>query len=248
MKPMQQWLALAARFNVMARRERAMVAVALLLGGSFLGYTLLVEPQLTRQASQTKRLAQAKAELTGIEAQLAATQGLLKDPDAANRRALEQQRKDMAALDVKLREFEGSLVTPEKMQVFLTALLTKNHSLELLSLRSLPPTTLIERPASKGDTAAAPAGEKKPEAKADGKSAGATAPLPSPAAPNIYKHGVEISIAGSYNDLLKYLTDLERMPERIIWNRVTLTVEKYPRSVLMLTVYPLSLDKQWLVI
>lgn len=239
----QKWLELAARFDALARRERAMLAAAALLGGSFLGYTLLVEPQLMRRASQAKRLAQAKGAQATIEAQLAATQALLKDPDAANRAALQQQRKDMAALDAKLRGFESSMVTPEKMQVFLELLLSKNPNLELLSLRTLPPTTLIERAESKVDAGAAPAGEKKTDAKADGKAA-----APTPAAPNIYKHGIEIRIAGSYNDLLKYLTDIERMPQRIIWNRVTLTAEKYPRSVLMLTVYPLSLDKQWLVI
>ncbi len=242
----QKWRELAARFDALARRERAMVAAVLLLGGGFLGYTLLVEPQLMRRASQAKRLAQAKGALAAIEAQLAATQAQLKDPDAANRAALQQQRKEMAALDAKLRGFESSMVTPEKMQVFLESLLSKNRDLELLSLRTLPPTTLIERAEPKGDAGAAPAGEKKPDAKADGKAA---APTPATlAAPNIYKHGIEIRIAGSYNDLLKYLTDIERMPQRIIWNRVTLTAEKYPRSVLMLTVYPLSLDKQWLVI
>lgn len=238
----QKWRALAARFDALARRERAMVAAVLLLGGGFLGYMLLVEPQLMRRASQAKRLAQAKGALAAIEAQLAATQAQLKDPDAANRAALQQQRKDMAEIDAKLRGFESSMVTPEKMQVFLESLLSKNRSLELLSLRTLPPTTLIERAEPKVDAGAAPAGEKKPDAKTDGKAA------PTPAAPNIYKHGIEIRIAGSYNDLLKYLTDIERMPQRIIWNRVTLTAEKYPRSVLMLTVYPLSLDKQWLVI
>ena len=238
----EKWRALAARFDALARRERAMVAAAVLLGGGFLGYMLLVEPQLIRQSSQAKRLAQAQSEQAAIETQLAATQALLKDPDAANRAALQQQRREMAALDAKLRILENTLVTPEKMQVFLESLLSKNQNLELLSLRTLPPTTLIERAEPKGVAGAAAPGEKKPDAPADAR------PAPSPAAPNIYKHGVEIRIAGSYNDLLKYLTDLERMPERIIWNRVTLTAEKYPRSVLMLTVYPLILEKQWLVI
>ena len=66
--------------------------------------------------------------------------------------------------------------------------------------------------------------------------------------PCIYKHGIEIRIAGSYNDLLMYLAEIERMPQRIIWNRNKLSTELYPRNEMTLTLYTLSLDKQWLVV
>lgn len=213
----QKWRELAARFDALARRERIMVALALLLGGGFLGYTLLIEPQLLRQATLTKRIAQVAGELAATEAQLVVIQAKLKDPDASNRFALQQGRKELAALDSKLRSLESSMVPPDKMQAFLESLLSKNRNLELLALRTLPPTTLIERAVGV-------------------------------AAPNIYKHGVEIRIAGRYNDLLMYLAEIERMPQRIMWNRLTLVAEQYPRNVLTLTVYTLSLDKQWLVV
>ncbi|MDD5174831.1 MAG: type II secretion system protein GspM [Sterolibacterium sp.] len=228
----QKWLEWVARFDVLARRERVMVAVAVLVGGSFLGYSLLIEPQLIRETTQAKRIAQATLDLATVKAQLAATQAQLKDPDAANRAALLQGRNDLAALDAKLRTIENSMVPPDKMQGFLESLLSRNRNLELLALRTLPPTTLIER-----------IEEKKADAKAD------ASPGPPPsAAPNIYKHGIEIRIAGSYNDLLMYLAEIERMPQRVIWNRVRLSTEQYPRSEMTLTVFTLSLDKQWLVV
>jgi len=217
----QKWQALAARFNALARRERLMVTLGVLLGGSFLGYILLIEPQLVRQTALTKRIAQMTGELSTTEAQLAAVRAKLKDPDAINRAALQQGRTELAALDTKLRGLENSLVPPEKMQAFLESLLSKNRNLELLALRTLPPTTLIERPETKPVAAAAA---------------------------NIYKHGVEIRIAGGYNDLLAYLAEIERMPQHIMWNRLTLSTEQYPRSVMTLTVYTLSLDKLWLVV
>jgi hypothetical protein len=45
-----------------------------------------------------------------------------------------------------------------------------------------------------------------------------------------------------------YLSELERMPQRMMWNSVSLTVEKYPRNVMVLRVYTLSLDRNWLVV
>ena len=233
----QQWLALAKRFDALARRERALVAAAVLLAVPFLGYSLLIEPQLLRDASLVKRIAQARTDRAGIEAQLAGMHAQLTDPDAGNRAALQQTRASLATLDAKLRGMSGSLVPPDKMQTLLESLLSKNRNLELLSLRTLPPTPLVEpaKPVAAGKDKT-------------GKKPGEAEPAAATAGPNIYKHGVEIRIAGSYNDLLAYLAALERLPQRILWNRVTLVVDKYPRNVLTLTVYTLSLDKQWLVV
>jgi MSHA biogenesis protein MshJ len=232
----QQWQMYAARFDALARRERGVVAGAVLAGLAMLGYTFLIEPQLVRYDTQTKNLAKATTDLQISEAQLIGIQAQLKDPDAVNRKALQQSRKDLDALDSKLRMVENSLVPPEKMQVFLESLLSKNRTLELLSFNTLPPTPLIER-----------VEEKKPDARPDAKAD--AAPVPAAfAAPNIYKHGIEIKIAGSYNDLLMYLAEIERMPQRIIWNRNKLSTELYPRNEMTLTLYTLSLDKQWLVV
>lgn len=228
----QQWQMYAARFDALARRERGMVAGAILIGLGMLGYTFVVEPQLKRYDTHAKALAKATTDLQVAEAQLIGIQAQLKDPDAVNRNALQQSRKELDALDSKLRVVENSLVPPEKMQVFLESLLAKNRTLELVSFNTLPPTPLIERIEEK---------------KADGKTD--AVPVPAAfAAPNIYKHGIEIKIAGSYNDLLMYLAEIERMPQRIIWNRNKLSTELYPRNEMTLTLYTLSLDKQWLVV
>jgi len=228
----QQWQIYAARFDALARRERGMVAAALLFGLGLLGHTFLIEPQLVRYDNQTKILAKATADLQVAEAQLAGMHAQLRDPDTSNRGALKQVRDQLKTLESKLLMVENTLVPPERMQAFLESLLSKNRTLELLALRTLAPTPLI---GSFGGDA--------PLRKTDG------APLP-PAAPAaiIYKHGVEIKIAGSYNDLLMYVAELERMPERIIWNRNKLSTETYPRNEMTLTLYTLSMDKKWLIV
>jgi len=237
----QQWLIYAARFDALARRERSVVTGAVLFGLVMLGYTFLIEPQLVRYDTRQKSLAKATTDLQIAEAQLVGIQVQLKDPDAANRNALQQSRKELDALDSKLRLVENSLVPPEKMQFFLESLLSKNRTLELLSFNTLPPTPLIEHTEERKP-------EVKPDAKTDGKPDAKPDAKPAFATPNIYKHGIEIKIAGSYNDLLMYLAEIERMPQRIIWNRNKLSTELYPRNEMTLTLYTLSLDKQWLVV
>jgi len=223
-----KWLSLAARFDALARRERAIIAAAALLALGFLGYSLLVEPQLLRAAAAAKTSKQAAADLSTAQAQLLEQRARLKDPDAVRNADLARNREAAAKLDSRLRELSSTLVAPERMQAFLESLLTKNSKLELLALRTLPPTLLIER------------GEEKKDGKAG---AALNDPLP-----NLYKHGIEIRIAGSYNDLLLYLEQLEGMPNRILWNKLNVAAEQYPRNVMTLTVFTLSLNRQWLIV
>lgn len=236
-----KFLDLAERFDAMAHRERMTIAAAVLIGGLLLGYLLLVDPQLTRQAVQTKRITQIKNELAGLETQMSAIQAQLKDPDASNRGALQEVRKRMAAIDMRLRNIQDRLVMPDKMQAFLEGLLARNRNLELLSLRTLPAAPLIDQP----DSGKKASGKDAKDAKTIRKPVSVSGDI---SVTNIYKHAIEIRIAGSYNDLLTYLAELEEMPQRMIWGSIELTVEKHPRCVLTLTVYTLSLDKQWLVV
>jgi MSHA biogenesis protein MshJ len=224
----QKWHELAGRFDALTRRERAIVALAVLLLGGWFGYLWAVDPALLRQAAAVKRSAQATQNMGTIETQLVVLQARVKNPDAGLRTAIEEARTRTTALDAKLAGLQESMVSPEKMPAFLESLLAKHRNLELLGLQTLPPITL-------GDH-----GE-------DKKTSTGTAAT-TEAAANIYKHGVEIRIAGSYSDLLTYLTELERMPQRVIWNRVKIAADHYPRNIMTLTVYTLSLDKQWLVL
>jgi MSHA biogenesis protein MshJ len=63
--------------------------------------------------------------------------------------------------------------------------------------------------------------------------------------PTLYRHGVELSVEGSYADLLSYLQALEALPQQLLWGNLELKVEQYPRVVLTLRLYTLSLASAW---
>ncbi|MBI2313150.1 MAG: agglutinin biogenesis protein [Betaproteobacteria bacterium] len=64
----------------------------------------------------------------------------------------------------------------------------------------------------------------------------------------MFQHGVEISVRGSYLDLLDYMAQLEKLPWQMYWARVSLTVEIHPTAQLTLTLYTLGLEKTWLAV
>lgn len=64
----------------------------------------------------------------------------------------------------------------------------------------------------------------------------------------VFRHGVELTLAGSYLDLYAYLSALEGLPTQLYWGRAEMSVAEYPTATLKLTVYTLSFDQAWLVV
>ena len=164
-----------------------------------------------------------------VTGMVAAMEGMQRDPDAANRATLARIRAEIGQLDGRLKGFEQTLVPPDKVAALLEEMLRRNRNLKLIALRTLPVSGVIERkesPKASGEPAAeAPAG-----------------------AANLYRHGVEITIQGSYADLLDYVAQAERHSGQLFWSSLNVVVREYPRTTLTLTVYTMSLDKAWLVV
>lgn len=66
---------------------------------------------------------------------------------------------------------------------------------------------------------------------------------PLPASGELYRHGVELKLRGSYFDLLACLEDLEALPAVVLWGKVALHVERYPEVQLELVLYTVSRDR-----
>lgn len=228
---MEQWRALSARFAALQPREKYLICAAVLVVIMLGGYSVWVDPALARKAVAEKQIAQYRADMTTLGAQVAALQAQLKDPDAASRAAIAESRQRLTELDRQLSGFGKELVPPERMALLLQALLSRHRGLELVSLRTLPPLPVIPAQADKAGTKPTEAG------KAEAPDSG-----------NIYKHGIEIKLAGGYQDLLNYLGEMESSPQRLLLGRMNLEVTRYPRVELTVTVYTLSLDRTWLVI
>ena len=146
--------------------------------------------------------------------------------DSPQRVRLMQLKNQMVEGDTYLQSRRDGLVPPEKMAGLLEQVLTKNGQLQLVSLQSLPVSPLIDMPNRGADASAA-------------QSAGAPES-------QVFKHGVQITVRGSYLDLLQYLNALEHLPVQMFWGMAKMNVVQYPVAELTLTLYTLSLDKIWL--
>ncbi len=224
-----RWQGWSSRFAALQPREKYLIIGALAAVILFGGYSFWIEPGQQQTARLKKGLAQQQTEQEQLNAQLAGLKSQNTDPDATNHAELQRLRDQLAATERDLKAFDRTLVAPAQATALLKTLLTRHRGLTLVSLNTLAPQPLIDPPAAK-----------------EGEKPGATtASLPGG---NIYKHGIEIKLAGSYADLLAYVNELEASPQKLLWGNLRLTVKKHPVSELTLIVYTLSLDSIWLVV
>jgi MSHA biogenesis protein MshJ len=192
----------------------------------FAGYMLSVGPQIDRHKRLEAQIARTQADTATMRAQVQQLlRTLAQDPNAEARSRIAQLRQQIEELDASVRAVQRGLVSPKRMAAVLEEMLTRNRRVELVGLRTLPVTALVER-------ATVPAAED-----------AAAAQLR-----NVYKHGVEITLQGSYLDLLDYVARLEKLPWQMFWARTRMDASDYPRVRLTLTLYTLSLDRAWLVV
>lgn len=225
-----KFVRLRNRFEALNRRERIFVAIASWLVVLFVLDAVAVAPARQQSAAMKKAVLQKQEEAARLEAELAGLRSRQsEDPDAQAKRRIADLENRIAAIDARLETVRSRIVPPDRMAGLLDQLLRRNKRLELVSLRSLPPELLVKEEQA-------------------GKKEGAGKDPSPPQTGMLYRQGMELTLGGSYLDMLDYVAQLEQLPWKMYWGRLELKVEEYPRAILRLQVYTLSMDKAWLSI
>lgn len=222
----QLWLKYAAKIDAMSPRERMLVFFAGLLVTVAILFFAAIDPAQRRHKALLAQMETQKAEIAALQKDGSADKEA--HPDAQNRARAEALRQQIGALDERLKALHQDLVPAGRVNALLQEILARDARLTLVSLRTLAAEPLV-------------GGPEKPAA------AGATAPGRREVSQgHVYKHGVEITLQGSYAHLHDYLMRLEQAPWRMFWWRARLNADEQARLTLTVTVYTLSLDKAWL--
>jgi MSHA biogenesis protein MshJ len=213
----EKWREIGMRFGTMSLRERLFVFAAAVVVAVALVQTLMIDAVQLRIRNADARLQSAQAALL----QLSQQQSLLAghgggDPDQAARSALAAQEARLAGLNAELETRGHTLIPPERMVQVLKDVVRGQAGVRIVGFKTLSP-----HPVSLPD-----------------------APEGSP--PGLYRHGFEITVSGSYADLVAYLERLEGLPWHLNWVEATLDAAARPDLKLTLVVHTLSLEEAWL--
>ena len=221
------WRQQRQRFDALGRRERLLVITAAAAACVMAADAVWITPAFKAWSAVHKR----EAALPGVLAKTAAEAQRNAEAALAQERQLQaelaQLRHRLQDGEAAMHEIEANLVGPDRMLALLEQMLDGHGQLRVREMKSLPRTDLVAEAASK---VPGPAG---------------SAPAERPA---LYRHGIELTLEGSFADLVRYLEALENMPQRLLWGAMQLKVEQHPKALLTLRVYTLSLDRHWLEI
>jgi MSHA biogenesis protein MshJ len=214
---------LTRRFDARPQRERIVMLLALAALSFWLADRLWITPSYQRARAASAELAGAHGELDALRADLARLKALGAEQQRSLQAEMAATRSRVASGAAALRAYEDTLVGADRMVELLEQMLPRHGRLKVRELKSLGRTDLL-----------APAGS------------APAVPVPAAAGASVYRHGVELTLEGSYADLLEYLQALEKMPRRVLWGGMSMKVERHPKVVLTLRLYTLSLDRGWL--
>lgn len=226
------WDILASRVEVMSLRERGIIFGAAAAVVVAFVYSFWVDRAFTRSAVFTREIAQRQGEMKALQDQIAKLAAARQaDPDRANRERLAALSRQLAEVDANIAAEERKFTAPDKMRAVLEELLARNRRVSLVSLKTLPVSSIAEQVnGAKADVGSKPA---------------AMGKAPTSARRLIFRHGVELTVSGAYLDILDYVAELEKLPTQLYWGALSLDGH-YPGATVKIVVYTLSLDRAWL--
>jgi MSHA biogenesis protein MshJ len=218
------------KFGKLSLRERLLVLLVAIVVLYFAFDTALLAPQQKR-IKQLNLSSQAhRQEKDALVVQLS----VLEADKAKGAVLLQRQRDEIAALQQQIgsaERFYGQGGQHRSgMAVMLRELLSANPNVSLGGLKTQAASIFIavtEPP--KSNTAAQPQGSNTSPASPQTKTA-------------VYRSGVEVSLKGSFPDLLAYLKALEQRSGSLFWSTAQLDVAAYPQAVLKLDIVTLGIE------
>lgn len=209
-------------FDARLLNERRLIIAAVLAGIWMVFDALWLTPGFKALQDVRKREHVARAAVESLQNEM---QRQVMDNLSQQRQAEQEIPQVQARLDegqAELNRQQALLVPASEMATLLRSLLAQNGQLRLISMRTRAP-------------------EEVPLASAP--STG-TMGLPS----MLYRHRIEMTVAGPYIELLRWVRDVEGMPRKLMWDGLALDVKAPSLPELSLSVHTYSPDRDALEI
>jgi len=238
---MDQIMSMMARIDALSIRERGIILVAIIFIMFTLWDSMLMRPQILeeRKVLADLQLKRAEQSVLNIKFQNLIRQAQV-DSEGASRDRLAALKQQLVEIEADVRQSTNHLVKPDNMALILQTILNRSSGLQLVGIKGLGASPLLAVTAPESAVVA---------------NATVEAPVPGqndPATPdnrgvqNAYKHGLVIQLEGDYMSTLNYMRELESLEWGFFWENIEYEVIEYPRGRVAITLYTLSLEKDWI--
>jgi MSHA biogenesis protein MshJ len=203
-------------FNALSIRERILFGITLLAVLAFSWWHFFAAPVMAQ--IETLEAFNKRINDSNSSAQLSVDQIKARLEAGVHKEKKEQLarlKQELITVEEQLQLQTSELVDPEEMFQLMTRLIYKESMLKLLSLKRRAVKPALEPTDGLENS--------------DG----------------IYRHVLEVKFSGKYEDILAYLTALESLDWKLIWEEIKISSDKYPVFNVKVVISTLSTRQEW---
>ncbi|MFT7246302.1 MAG: MSHA biogenesis protein MshJ [Candidatus Azotimanducaceae bacterium] len=204
------------RLEALSLREQLLIGATVIAFLVSMLQILLIGPLLANRDSQTSRLKNINTSIERQARQLE-VESPIKTRHALMAAEVDALTQQLAIESENIKSYTSTLVPARQMPALLQSLLEQD-AVRLVSLTNLPPVAMIESESQ----------------------------LATGAELQLFRHGIQLQLRGSFHTLRRYLIAIEQQPWKLLWQSVRLETDKKGESVMELQLQTLSTDSAWL--
>jgi MSHA biogenesis protein MshJ len=211
-----QYAQYARKFDALSMRERALVVITSLVIITYLWWYLYAMQELENRNT----LAQQNTVLESEIQMLDSTSGQIslrirEGVNKSKQQQLDLLKAELDRVKAQLQQKTLELIEPDDMFQLMQQMIFSESKLKLTGLKRKS-----VRPAFESDSQ----DEQQPE---------------------IYRHVMQVSFQGSYQNILHYIRSLESLEWKLIWDKITLKLDEYPVINVEIEISTLSDSQHW---
>ena len=204
------------KINAFTVRERALILITLLAVIGFSWWHFYAEPLTIKTNTLATQNDQLAREVQVAQSSAAAISKRIQQGVHKNKEEkLKTLRVELKRVNEALKQKTLELIEPDEMFELMLQLITADSKLKLTGLKRNQLKPVFIAAKNEGPQ------------------------------PEIFRHVMNIEFEGKYQDILAYISRLEGLEWKLIWDEITLTSETYPLIHVSIEISTLSDSKYW---
>ncbi len=223
------------KIDALQKRERAIVFAMVFAVVYAVVQWSLFDPMLKRHQNSDLRIENIQQQMRTLDQEKQLLSAVIAaGPNRAREKELSDLQKQLARLDGRLQASTVALIPPTLMPEVLQEVLAEVKGLRLMAFENRQAIPLIEAKAAAGGSSdiGAKQTQQAPSTDDDSKA--------------LYRHHFVLTLEGDYRSTLAFFKALEEKPWKLFWQELRYKVIKYPKAQIVLDVYTLSMQRDWI--
>ena len=216
-------------YEKLSSREKNLVLPTVVIVILLIGYLLFIEPLLISNSVLLEEQAKINEESSALDLRIEETKNTaIEDPNDALREKLDQLIKDEQDKQETINLSMRSIVAPKQMVSLLESVMTEDAKLKLISLKNTPQIAMniSGNGLSEMNQSSVNASDEVVEEAL------------------FYKHVFEVELEATYGSALAYLKRLDNVQWPFFWQGLRYETTTYPKGILKIKIYTLSMSDE----